>query len=315
MHEIPTFQPCSVPTFYFIGVTTGQSSIMKVFPMWIEVLGLEAQIVGIDVPLHAPAETYRAIVQHIKDDPLCVGGLVTAHKIDLWLASRDLFDFLDPYAYRSREISCLAKRDGRFEGYAKDPISSGKAWETFVPTGHFGRTGADVLCFGSGGAAVATTVYLAHCPDAADRPRRFTLVDISPERLEHARDIHANLDTYIQFDYILNAEPAVNDRLLGSLPAGSVVINGTGMGKDLPGSPLTDNAVFPQDGLVWEYNYRGELDFLKQAGRQAVTRHLHVEDGWSYFVHGWTQAIVEVFHVELTSELFARLDAAAQPFR
>jgi len=28
-----------VPTFYFIGVTTGKSSIMKVFPLWMEVLG------------------------------------------------------------------------------------------------------------------------------------------------------------------------------------------------------------------------------------------------------------------------------------
>ena len=28
------------PTFYFIGVTTGKSSIMKVFPEWAEFLGL-----------------------------------------------------------------------------------------------------------------------------------------------------------------------------------------------------------------------------------------------------------------------------------
>ena len=27
----------SVPTFYFIGVTTGKSSIMKVFPLWMKV--------------------------------------------------------------------------------------------------------------------------------------------------------------------------------------------------------------------------------------------------------------------------------------
>ena len=36
------------PTFYFIGVTTGQSSIMRVFPKWAELLGLDAQIKGID---------------------------------------------------------------------------------------------------------------------------------------------------------------------------------------------------------------------------------------------------------------------------
>ena len=29
----------TVPTFYFIGVTTTKSSIMKVFPLWMKVLG------------------------------------------------------------------------------------------------------------------------------------------------------------------------------------------------------------------------------------------------------------------------------------
>jgi len=37
------------PTFYFIGVTTGKSSIMKVFPEWAEFLGLgDVVIKGID---------------------------------------------------------------------------------------------------------------------------------------------------------------------------------------------------------------------------------------------------------------------------
>ena len=28
---------------------------------------------------------------------------------------------------------------------------------------------------------------------------------------------------------------------------------------------------------------------------------LTIEDGWVYFLHGWTQVIAEVFHIELTS--------------
>jgi shikimate 5-dehydrogenase len=37
------------PTIYFIGVTTGKSSIMKVFPKWAEALQLKnAVIKGID---------------------------------------------------------------------------------------------------------------------------------------------------------------------------------------------------------------------------------------------------------------------------
>jgi hypothetical protein len=26
---------------------------------------------------------------------------------------------------------------------------------------------------------------------------------------------------------------------------------------------------------------------------------LHVEDGWVYFLHGWTQVITEVFHIDI----------------
>lgn len=302
----------SVPTFYFVGVTTGKSSINKVFPRWMDVLGLDVQLAGIDAPLHAPADTYRAIIEHIKHDPMVSGGLVTTHKIDLLAATRDLFDYLDPNAELCGEISAIAKRDGKLLGYAKDPISSGKTWEHFVPAGHFARTGADVLCFGSGGAAVATTVYLAQ---AADRPKRVTLVDVSAERLDHARHIHAQIKTDMQFSYMCNADAYVNDGLMSDLPAGSVVINGTGMGKDIPGSPITAAGIFPQDGLVWEFNYRGELTFMHQAERQATLRHLTIEDGWVYFLHGWTQVVAEVLGFDLTPEVFAKLDTAAQPFR
>ena len=298
-----------VPTFYFIGVTTGSSSIMKVFPKWMEVLGLDVHLAGIDAPLHAPPETYRAIVEHIKRDPLVRGALVTTHKIDLLNATRDLFDGLDANAQLCGEVSCIAKRDGQLLGFAKDPISSGKTWEHFVPAGHFARTGAEVLCFGSGGAAVATTVYLAR---AADRPRRFTLVDVSAERLQHAREIHAQLPTDIIFEYLQNADPYLNDIRMGALPAASVVINGTGMGKDLPGSPITAAGIFPLDGLVWEFNYRGELNFLQQARKQAQDRRLTLEDGWVYFMHGWTLVVAEALGFDLTPAVFAKLDAAAR---
>src|SRR5215216_6426506 len=87
----------SVPTMYFIGVTTTQSSIMKVFPQWSNLLNLSAHIEGYDAPIHASAEIYRAIVRHIKQDPLSMGALVTTNKIDLLNASGDMFDFLDPY--------------------------------------------------------------------------------------------------------------------------------------------------------------------------------------------------------------------------
>ena len=90
-----------------------------------------------------------------------------------------------------------------------------------------------------------------------------------------------------------------------------MVINATGMGKDLPGSPITDRGLFPIGGVAWELNYRGELPFLHQALAQRETRQVRVEDGWLYFLHGWTQGIAEVLKVRIGEPLFQRLAAVA----
>jgi shikimate 5-dehydrogenase len=117
----------------------------------------------------------------------------------------------------------------------------------------------------------------------------------------------AALRTDIQFEYHCNSNPEVNDRYMAHLPPGSLVINATGMGKDSPGSPITDSGVFPENGIAWELNYRGELDFLYQALAQAESRHLTIEDGWLYFLHGWTQVIAQVLKVNIDGRVFERL--------
>jgi shikimate 5-dehydrogenase len=82
---------------------------------------------------------------------------------------------------------------------------------------------------------------------------------------------------------------------MGRLAPGSLVANATGLGKDAPGSPISDAAEFPEGGLAWDFNYRGKLLFLEQAWRQPPARRLHVEDGWTYFLIGWLAVIAEVF--------------------
>ena len=104
----------------------------------------------------------------------------------------------------------------------------------------------------------------------------------------------------------------MHNEIMGALPAGSVVINATGMGKDTPGSPVSAAGIFPEDGVAWEFNYRGELDFLHQALAQQASRHLKVEDGWVYFLHGWTQVVAQVLHVELDKKRFEELRTAAE---
>src|SRR5439155_10451362 len=166
--------------------TTTQSSIMQIFPRWRDLLGLGAdvQMVGWDLPIHAPVEQYRAVVRELKEDPSNLGALVTTHKIDLYTAARDLFDDVDAFARLCNEVSCLAKRDGRLLGWAKDPISAGRSLDSILGPDYFHRTGGQVLCFGAGGSGVAITLHLMSRPKAGDRPSRIVVTNRSAGRLE-----------------------------------------------------------------------------------------------------------------------------------
>ena len=306
----------TTPTFYFIGVTTGGSSINKVFPLWMEVLGkTDVVLEGIDHKIHDDQENYRLSVAQIKYDPLSLGALVTTHKMNVYTAARDMFDYCDPFAAATGELSCISKLDGQLRGHAKDPITAGLSLEAIIAPGYFGETGGHVLCLGAGGSALATLLYLINKPNSADRPEKFIAVNRSPGKLDHMQEMVERYDTDIEVEYIHNSDPARNDEAMASLPDFSIVINATGMGKDTPGSPLTDQGTFPKNGIAWEFNYRGELDFMHQALRQVEARNLVVEDGWVYFLHGWSQVIAEVLHINLTPHLFQELDAAASSVR
>ena len=308
----------TLPTLHFIGVSTGQSSIITVFPGWAEALGLGAcAINGIDLPLHAPAQAYREVVAFIRDDPRSMGALVTTHKIDLLHASADLFDMLDAHAASLHEVSCLSKRDGRLVGHAKDPISARLALADIVPEGHWSRSaaggGSEAFLIGAGGATTAITWNLLQPWHGDDRPRRIVVSDVDAGRLEGLSRFHAGLGSDVAIEYALASSPGQNDDILHTLPQGSLVVNATGLGKDRPGSPLGAEARFPRGGIVWELNYRGDLLFLDRAEDQAATAGLTTFDGWNYFLHGWTQVIAEVFAIEIppSGPVFEKLSSLA----
>lgn len=313
------YRPATQPTLYFIGVTTAKSSIMKVFPAWASALGLrDAVIKGIDFPLHAEGDAYREAVSFIKSDPLSLGALVTTHKIDLFKACRDLFDVLDPHASLMEETSCISKGDGRLICHAKDPISSGLAIDAFLEPGHFARTGGELFAMGAGGSTIAITWHLMRREHGQDVPARIVVADRSQKRLDEIRRIHRCIESQVPVEYVLIPDAtrtgaAPNDRILASLKPASLVINATGLGKDAPGSPLTGGASWPERGIAWDLNYRGDLTFLAQARRRQADRHLRVEDGWIYFIHGWTQVIAEVFGISIptSGEHFEALSKVA----
>jgi shikimate dehydrogenase len=298
----------------FVGVTTGSSSIMKVFPRWAEALGLPTRIlVGHDIQVGADPEVYRAVVQSIKEDPTHLGALVTTHKINIFDAARDLFDDLDELGLTFGEISSIAKRGSRLTGAAKDPVTVRLALEDFLPPGHFTTTGGGALILGSGGSGTALSHQLGV---RADRPSIVICTARSDDRLDHQRELHrrAGIDPALM-RYVQTSGPQGVDALLAELPPSSLVVNATGMGKDRPGSPLSDHGRFPENGVVWEFNYRGSLEFLQQARAQQADRHLVIEDGWRYFVHGWSQVIADVFNIPMPPETVTELARIASSVR
>jgi shikimate dehydrogenase len=304
-------RPAGEPTMYFIGVTTGSSSIMRVFPVWARLLGIDAAIAGIDLPLHAEPAAYRHVVSFIRDDPRSLGALVTTHKLDLLKATRDLFDELGDDAALLDEVSSISKRDGQLVGHAMDPITSGLSLAAIVPDGYWSERAAELAILGAGGSSLALTLHLHRRATAGgDVPRRLVVTNRSPERLDEMRAIHDRIGFSIPAEYVLAPDADANDRALAGLAPGSVVANATGLGKDRPGSPLSDAAPFPPDGIAWDFNYRGDLLFLEHARRAGV----RVVDGWDYFVHGWTRVIAEVFELDIPSAgpEFERLSTAAR---
>lgn len=288
------------PTIYFIGVTTGKSSIMRVFPEWAKFLGLDnSAIRGIDFKQHDEPAAYRKAVEHIKYDGLSLGALVTTHKIDLLKASQNLFDELDPYARLMGEISCISKRDSRLIGHAKDPITSSLALEAFLPENYWVETGAEAFVMGAGGSSIAITWYLMKKEHGSNRPSRIIVSNRSEPRLVAIEELHKAIKADVLCQYFHTPDPHDNDKVMSRLKPYSLVINATGLGKDAPGSPITDAAIFPENGIAWDFNYRGDLVFLDQARAQQKERHLGIEDGWVYFIHGWTQIVAEVFHIDI----------------
>lgn len=305
------------PTMYFIGVTTGSSSIMKVFPEWAKALGLENTVMkGIDIAIHEKPEVYREVVDFIKNDPLSMGALVTTHKIDLYKAAKDMFEYLDPYARQFGELSSISKRDGMLCGHAKDPITCGMAMEEFVPANYWKEhPQAGVFIMGAGGSAISMCSYYMRNAGKGNDPAKIVIANRSKPRLDEIKHINEGMNpANIPTEYYLTPEPGQNDKVLEMMGEGSLVINATGLGKDRPGSPLTDACVFPENAIVWELNYRGERLFMHQAAAQSATRGVKVEDGWMYFIYGWTQVIAEVFHTEILGERLKEMDCIAAKF-
>lgn len=301
-------------TFWFFGVSTADSAMQRIYPLWMDELGIRSTLVGVDFPLDAPAAEYRAAVERVIAEPGSIGGLITTHKLNVLAAARDLFADLDDSARLLHEVSCLAMRDGELHGAALDDRTSRRALEALIPDGHWDR-GGELLLLGAGGASIATTLGLHRAAaEGLPVPSRIHVTARSPQRLEEMRALHEQIGFPIPVVPLVTADPSEADAVVAALPPASVLVNATGMGKDRPGSPLTDDVDYPLGSIIWDMNYRGPRLFLTQAEARRTERELIVEDGWDYFVHSWTSVVAEVHGIDIPArgELFDRLSQIAR---
>lgn len=295
--------------FTFVGVTTGKSAIRRIYPRWMAALGIDSRLVGVDLPVEASRSDYRAAVEEIKSDPDRVGGLITTHKLHLLAAAADLFDDLDESAALLREVSCIAKRDGRILGAALDDRTSLLALDRLRPPDEW--DGSQLVLLGAGGASTATTLGLHHAQRAGRGvPSHIHVTARSRTRLDEMRALHARIGFDIPTTLHVTPTPASADAVIARSGERAVVVNATGMGKDRPGSPLSDQVRFPPGAVAWDMNYRGERMFLNQAAAAGA----HIVDGWDYFVYSWTQVVSVVHDVDVPPDgpLFDRLSRIAR---
>jgi shikimate 5-dehydrogenase len=264
-----------VPVVTFVGVSTGASLIHTAFPRWARVVGIEAEVVGVDVPVGAPDEVYRSVLETLRE-PSVLGAVITSHKVGLFAAASDAFAYLDPLARQCREINSIRNDGGRLRGYARDPISVGRVVDEIWPD-HDG----DLLCLGSGGTAIALGEYLLR----RGHTGRLRFVDRDPAAVARLRAVLDNPQVSAE------AGDGPFDAAIAAMGPGALVVNATGAGKDRPGSPVTDKVEFPAGSTVWELNYRGDLHMLRVARSQASAKGLRVHDGLSLFCHGWAAAL------------------------
>jgi shikimate 5-dehydrogenase len=283
----------------FVGVTTGSSLVHRAMPAWRPLLGSSCGLRGIDIGLGAADDAYVRLLGGLLGDDGVAGAVITTHKARVFRAGRALFTRLDPLALACEEVNAVRRTAAGLHGWARDPVSAGRVADRIWPDAE-----GQVICLGAGGTAVALARHLL-----ITRPRvRFACADPDGAAVgQLARLAPRPVAGHVGAGHW--------DDLVSAAPPGSLIVNATGMGKDRPGSPITGQARFPAGAVVWDLNYRGELQFLSQARRQERSGRLQVHDGWQLFCHGWAAALTPILGLPDDDALGDQFAEAARSLR
>ncbi|MGO8725066.1 MAG: hypothetical protein ACLQRM_20400 [Acidimicrobiales bacterium] len=283
----------------FVGVTTGSSLIHRVMPLWQAALGSPCTVRGVDIPPDADEGVYVRFFAGVSENKCAAGVIITSHKVRMFRACQTLFKDLDPLALACQEVNAIRRTEEGLLGWTRDPVSVGRVTDRIWP-----ESEGQVICLGAGGTALA----LAHHLFATRAPVPFICADVHHEAVQQL--VHLT-----PYPVVGHVGEGPWDELVNSAPAGSLIVNATGMGKDRPGSPITNGATFPARAVVWELNYRGDLQFLVQAHLQAGQSQLQVHDGWQLFCHGWAAGLTVVLDLPDDDDLGDRFGAVTRSLR
>ena len=284
----------------FVGVTTGSSLVHRAMPAWQPLLGSACGLRGVDIGLGAADDAYVRLLGGLLTDDSVAGAVITTHKARVFRAGRALFTRLDPLALACEEVNAIRRTAAGLHGWARDPVSAGRVADRIWPDAE-----GQVICLGAGGTAVALARHLL-----TTRPRvDFACADPDGTAV-------SQLTRLAPRPVAGHVGDGRWDDLVSAAPRGSLIVNATGLGKDRPGSPITGRARFPARSVIWELNYRGDLEFLSQARLQARSGQLQVHDGWQLFCHGWAAALTPILGLpddDALGEKFAEAVRSLRP--
>ena len=216
----------------------------------------------------------------------------------------------------SGELSSISKLDGQLRAHAKDPISSGLALTPSCPRATGLRPARRCASSAPAACPCPSPAYLGNEErHGKDLPSRIHLNNFArppPGR----RRAHPGVPER-PHELPSVQDPRAQRQDCGGPARRLLVINATGLGKDRPGSPSPDHCKIPSR-TAWcgSLNYQAPWSFMHQAEAQRERRGLLIRgDGWTYFIHGWTQVIAEVFHIDITGERLAACDRLAREMR
>lgn len=81
----------SVPDVVFVGVSTGQSLVHRVWPVWQPLLGTTCGVRGTDLGLGVGDEDYVGLLERLRNDESAAGAVITAHKVRVYAAGEACF--------------------------------------------------------------------------------------------------------------------------------------------------------------------------------------------------------------------------------